>query len=306
MGNKLFGRLYRGCPPTLVNSQFLELKNLLQYDRKVEEHNHTITCLGIEINAKTGILRILSEKLQEIKEICNHWQFKKQATRNEIQKLAGKLIYIHRCVKPARLFINRILGVLHGFPAKGKHTLPSEIFKDICWFTVFLQEFNGTVSFHWKFDFTEHIYVDACLTGVGAKYQQFVYSSEIPEFFKLVGSIVYFEAVNVLVAIRVWGQYLRDRSVILWCDNWEVVNAFSNNKIKDSLLMAIVRSVWLYTAKLNINLRIQHIRDKDNHHADILSCWEVYKYSNDHREVELKYCQWHSVECSMFMPNFNI
>ena len=170
-------------------------------------------------------MRIPSNKLQEIKEICNHWQFKKHATRNELQKLVGKLIYIHRCVKPARLFINRILGVLCGFPAKGKHILPSEIFKDISWFTVFLQEFNGTVDFHKKFEFTEHIYVDACLTGVGAKYSNFVYSCKSPEYLKLVGSIVHFEAVNILVAIRVWGQYLNDQSVIIWCDNWPVVNA---------------------------------------------------------------------------------
>ena len=146
--------------------------------------------------------------------------------------------------------------MLRGFLAKGKHILPSEIFKDIRWFIVFLQEFNGTLDFHKKFEFTEHIYVDACLTGVGAKYDNFVYSCEIPEYLKLVGSIVHFEAVNIMVAIHVWGHYFSDKSIIIWCDNWAVVNAFSNNKIKDSLLMAIVRSVWLYTAKLNINLKV--------------------------------------------------
>ena len=70
--------------------------------------------------------------------------------------------------------------------------------KDIHWFVELLQEFNGTVDFHKKFEFTENIYVDACLTGVGAKYHDFVYSCKIPEFVKLVGSIVHFEAVNVL------------------------------------------------------------------------------------------------------------
>ena len=113
--------------------------------------------------------------------------------------------------------------------------------------------------------------MDACLTGVGAKYSNFVYSCKIPEYLKLVGSIVHFEAVNIRVAIRIWRQYLYDKSVIIWCDNWAVVNAFTNYKIKDSLLMSIVRSVWLYTAKLNINLKVQHIRGKEDHLADILS-----------------------------------
>ena len=148
--------------------------------------------------------------------------------------------------------------------------------------------------------------MDACLIGVEAKYDNFVYSCEIPEYLKLVGSIVHFEAVNILVAIRVWGQYFSDKSIIIGCDNWAVVNTFSNNKIKDTLLMAIVRSVWLYTAKLNINLKVQHIRGKENQYADILSCWEVYQYSNDQRVAQLMNYQWHSVDFSMFMPNFDI
>ena len=67
--------------------------------------------------------------------------------------------------------------------------------------------------------------------------------------------------------------------------------------------MANVRSVWLCTAKLNINFKMQHIRGKENHYADLLSCWEVYKHSNDQQTAQLMSivkCQWHLVECSMF------
>ena len=218
----------------------------------------------------------------------------------------GKLIYIHRCVKPARLFINRILGVLRSFPANGKYDLPCDFHKDIRWFTLFLEAFNGMVNFQQHKKFTEHIYVDACLTGVGAKYENLVYFCEIPEYFRLVGSIVHFEAVNILVAVRMWAQKFKDKNIFIWCDNWAVVNAFNNNKIRDTLLMASVRSVWLYTAMFNIHLKVQHIRGKENQYADILSSWPAYEYINDSRVAFLKTCQWHIVENCMFMPNFDI
>ena len=110
-------------PPQLANNHFLALKNLLQYvglplnSKKVEEPSHIVTCLGIEINASAGTLKIPCEKLNEIKQLCNFWLTKKHASKNDLQKLVGKLIYIHCCVKPARLFINRILKVLRSCPA---------------------------------------------------------------------------------------------------------------------------------------------------------------------------------------------
>ena len=67
--------------------------------------------------------------------------------------------------------------------------------------------------------------------------------------------------------------------------------------MRDSLLMATVRSVWLYTAMFNINLKVQHIRGKDNYYADILSRWPVYEHNNNDSIVAiLKSCQWHTVQ----------
>ena len=264
----------------------MALKNLLQY---------------------IGTLKIPHEKLNEIKQLCNLWLTKKHASRNDLQKLVGKLIYIHRCVKPARLFINRILKVLCSCPAKGKYSIPIDMFKDIRWFTVFLQDFNGIVNIHQQPNFTDNIYVDACLTGVGAKYKDLVYICKIPEFLKIAGSIVHFEAVNILVTIRMWSHLFQDKSIIIWCDNWAMVNAFNNNKMTDSLLMATVRSVWLYTAMFNIDLKVQHIRGKDNYYADILSRWPAYEHNNNDSIVAiLKNCQWHTVTNDMFISNFEI
>ena len=60
---------------------------------------------------------------------------------------------------------------------------------------------------------------------------------------KAMGSVVHFEATNILLAIRCWAKTRSDATVVIWCDSWAVVNAFTHNKICDNILMATVRSV---------------------------------------------------------------
>ena len=148
-----------------AESHYLSLVNMLQYvglpinQRKLEPPSSTINCLGIIINADTGTLTIPDEKIYQIKKLCAQWVSKSVATKNQLQKLVGKLIYIHCCVKPARLFINRILQVLRNAPARGYIALPMGFCKDINWFTRFLEKFNGMVNFYGHEKITHEIFL---------------------------------------------------------------------------------------------------------------------------------------------------
>ena len=94
-------------------------------------------------------------------------------------------MYIHRCVKPARLFVNRILQVLLNAPAKGYFALHMGFYKDINWFICFLEKFNGMVNFYSHEKVTNEIFVDASLHAVGAKYNKEIYTCEIPDALKI-------------------------------------------------------------------------------------------------------------------------
>ena len=127
-------------------SHFQALLNILQYlglpinMKKVKQPSNQITCLGIQI-----------VKMQEVVALCKKWASQTRATKNQLQKLAAKLLYIHRCVKPAHIFINTILTVLHNAPQKGMIQLPFPFFCDINWCNMFLQRFNDIVEIHKKF-----------------------------------------------------------------------------------------------------------------------------------------------------------
>ena len=80
----------------VANSHFQALLNILQYVglpinmKKVEQPSNQITCLGIQIDASTGILTILDVEMQEVVTLCKKWASQTHATKNQLQKLAGK------------------------------------------------------------------------------------------------------------------------------------------------------------------------------------------------------------------------
>ena len=71
---------------------FLTLTHLLQHlglpvnEKKVQPPSHKITCIGIEIDARSGTLSIPIDKLQKIKNMCYHWLYKDLATRYQVQR----------------------------------------------------------------------------------------------------------------------------------------------------------------------------------------------------------------------------
>ena len=70
------------------------------------------------------------------------------ATRRQLQSYIGKLIAIHRCVKPCHLFIHRMLKVL--INTQGTIKLLGYFFKDVKWVHKFFDPFNGSVEIYQK------------------------------------------------------------------------------------------------------------------------------------------------------------
>ena len=84
------------CPENAY-SAFLSLKHLITSlglpinEDKVSTPVSKLTCLGITIDANSGIISIPDGKIKEIKELCALWSYKTSATRKELQKLVGHL-----------------------------------------------------------------------------------------------------------------------------------------------------------------------------------------------------------------------
>ena len=141
-----------------------------------------------------------------------------------------------------------------------------------CW----TKTFNGSVNIHNNCDPTKIIFVDASSCAMGAKLGNKVYSLSIVSSLNQTCTIVHFEAVNIVVALRTWSTILCDHKCTVYCEKMAVVECFTSHKMLDPFLVACVRTAWLICSKNNIKLLVKFIPGHKNRYVDILSHWKYY------------------------------
>ena len=273
--------------PDTAKEAFDELFQLLQdlglpiNHKKVCSPRRAVTCLGIFVNLDENTLSIDESKLQAILSECQKFANKKHTTKKGLQSLLGKLIYVHKCVKPARIFINRMLNLLRTNPHKKRIHLDQEFFHDLNWFLKFLPGFNGITCIHKDIIPEDHtLHVDASLTGLGGVWANRVYASPIIQLTQFDLKIVHLEMLNILVALRIWKFFWTHSTVRIFCENKAVVQVAESGKTKDPYLAACIRNIWLLTATYDIDLIVEHIQGTHNIIADCLSRLYSHKITN--------------------------
>ena len=248
-------------------------------ENKIVTPSTKVTCLGVDINSENFTVSITQEKLKDILHVCKSWATKTTCTKRELQSLLGKLLYITKCVKSSRFFLNRMLDLLRSSSKQEKIVISTDFRRDLNWFTNFVPKFNGTAFF--VHDKVHHeIELDACLQGLDARWGSTVYPLRLPNSLANM-TILHYEMLNILVAIRTWGTGWSGKTVLIHCDNEAVVTVLTTGRTKDLTLAAIARNIWLGTAEYDISLKTVHIRGKDNIIADSLSRWftsDIHKY----------------------------
>ena len=125
--------------PSVVHASFASLFDLMQdlgltvSDKKPIPPSTQVVCLGMLIDTEKGTVSIPPEKLRQINDIIREWLTKKMCTKRQLQSLLGLLLCIHKCVKPARAFLNRMLALLRSGHATPKIDLTSEFRRDLRW-----------------------------------------------------------------------------------------------------------------------------------------------------------------------------
>ena len=301
--------IYCGLPSTIHTSyQFLlDLLQELGLDisyKKLCPPSTKVVCLGILIDTIQRTISIPEDKLKQICTVCNAWSDKRMVSRSELQSLLGLLLYITKCVKPARFFLNRMLQLLRDNSDQTSIILTPEFFKDLTWFQVFLTSYNG-VSFYHQPPVSKSIYLDACLEGLGGAFDNYVYALPIAKGFRGY-NIAHLEILNLVVALKIWGQVWANKSIEIHCDNLAVVEILSLGKARDSIMATCARNIWLLAAIYNINLIVTHIRGTENCVADLLSRWFQTRDNCDKLRQFLDSPIWMNVHIDLTLLNHDI
>lgn len=84
-------------------------------------------------------------------------------------------------------------------------------------------------------------------------------------------TIVHLAMINVFIALNLWKHRLQGRTIVIHCDNMDVVSLLTLGQSWDLCLGTVVRNIWLTTATYDLELTVLHIPGKKNIRADALS-----------------------------------
>ena len=133
--------------------------------KKLVPPTTSMICLGILVNSQARTMSVPPEKLTCITDMCHEWQYK-VCSKRQLQSLLGSLLFISKCVRPARVLLNRMLEFFRLMGKKKMATLTSSFFRDLNWFGTFLKKFNGVIYYDPR-SIQAELHLDACLTGMG-------------------------------------------------------------------------------------------------------------------------------------------
>ena len=265
------------------------------------------TCLGVLYDTEKLTISVTPERLTDTRILLSAWTRKRKANRTELQQLIGKLIFISKCVRSSRVFVNRILRLLRtAISSNSNVTLTSDFKKDIAWWHKFLGMYNGVSiipDITWS-DTNANISTDACLTGRGAvchRLKQY-FHFEFPDFILNQNlDIHHLELLTVLAAVRTWAYAISAERIRIYCDNTASVYGINSGRTQDDFVAGCLRELWLACSLNDIEIRAEHVPGLQNRLPDWLSRWHlnnnVYKnlflnnisstYSDIYFDVEL-------------------
>ncbi len=177
------------------------------------------TVLGVEIDTLGLTISITYERVQELMELFNKWERKRNATKNELQSLLGKLCFVTKCVRQSRIFLNRMLEVLRSIKTNSLK-LTSSFKKDLRWWEKFMEKFNG-VSFIPSPIWSEpdvYFATDSCLHGCGGIAYNEYFHVPYPDW--IMQENLPIHQLELLALGRAFCRGLGGRFVGAWLDVW--------------------------------------------------------------------------------------
>ena len=254
---------------------------------KTEWACEKLVFLGILLDGKNLVFSIPVDKRDRAIRLLNYFTNKKKATVKQLQFLTGYLNFLTKAIFPGRAFTRRMYAKYSGAKALLKpyhHVRLDAEFKFDCevW-RIFLSKSVDSVVCRPMLDLSEAVtaqtrqfYSDASANpnlGYGAVFDnQWLFNQWEPGFVETFNpSIEYLELFALTAAVLTWGYQLKNRRIIVFCDNASVVSMVNSTSSTCKNCMHLIRLLVLSGLVDNRRVFARHVRGLDNKLADSLS-----------------------------------
>lgn len=118
----------------------------LAHDKCVEPSTK-VEWLGFDIDTIEMTVMVPSAKLQEVLTECKLWKSRKNASKQMLQSIVGKLVHVSTCVRQGRRFVSRILDALRSMGPRAWTHVSNDMLLDIKWLELYAESSNGVHLF---------------------------------------------------------------------------------------------------------------------------------------------------------------
>ena len=250
--------------------RLLRQLSLPEAEAKAQAPATKVKWLGVNIDTVEMSLAIPEEKITQVLSQVSRYASARSMTKKNLQSILGQLIHVAKCVRPARLFVARLLEALRA--CTGTYiNVNADMRADFRWFQEFCAQLNGK-SYVPAPDPAKDIYVDACLSGIGGSDGTHAYAGQVAPVEDGAVNITQLEAANVIVALHTLLSYADAGShVRVHCDNMAAVQVLQTGRGKNRVLLDCARAAWMVQAVLDIQISYVHVPGENNELADSLS-----------------------------------
>ena len=216
---------------------------------------------------------------------------KKRMSRKELESLGGTLSHCAHVVRGGRIFCKSVYSLYRTMVTQNKRfiEIPDWVKADLRWWHRLSFHFNGVCKIV-KFAHEHAMVSDASFKGFGVYMGRdwcagtwdendfillssdcnHIVSKPISEFVDF-GNINVLELWPILVGIKRWASVLRDKRVVVYTDNTQVLFMMLNGKSSNTTCMHWIRELFWVCAIFNIEISPKYINTVNNLVADTLS-----------------------------------
>ena len=116
--------------------------------------------------------------------------------------------------------------------------------------------------------------------GLGAVFgQQWLFAKWEASFIKQMDpSIEYLELLGICMGVFAWSERLRNRRIIMFCNNQAVVNMVNNTSSSCKNCMVLIRKLTLRSLNFNFRIFCHWVHGSENIRADFLSRQKIQEF----------------------------
>lgn len=290
--------------------QFSEAMHLLRstglpinYSKLVPPAKQAIW-LGVSFDITQNLISIPSHKVQQLLDLIHVTLSHTHISYKQAQSLVGRVAHIARVIRPARLFMSRILTQLRESEHQDVYISPG-VRADLQWFLTYFSKFNAaSIIPNNRVDLT--IEADSSLVSGGAwanrsYYYIYTYTPRMIAAY----NICQLEAINYLMAIRAFTNHSPPGTRIeLIGDNEGAINGISSGRAADAILASVARALWFHAASRQLHVTFTHRPGHEIPGADILSRAAVSRADRARARDFIKTNQLSSVKVFPAYANF--